>query len=121
VTCRILKVGRLLAVVVGLSGIGEAKDVAHVQIQVWTFAGERLKEAQISLLHPGTRIPYNDVKFRGQGASQVPYGGYLLRVATPGFRIFEQPIRVYQAHFAMRVLLSIACAEDCTEPTTLRG
>jgi|RhiMetdeSRZDD1v2_1073273.scaffolds.fasta_scaffold504828_2 hypothetical protein len=54
--------------------------------------------------------------FRGLRGSNIPYGDYILRLSVPGFRKYEQTLRVYQPSVSVRIGLIVSLNVDAPIP-----
>jgi len=69
----------------------------------------------VNLVHRDTNKSFRD-KFRGLQGSNIPYGDYILRLAVPGFKNYEQTLRVYQPLVSARIGLNVSLNVDTPIP-----
>jgi len=96
-------------VLIGVSiASGKAADSerSRLTIEVWNPANERIEVPQIKLVEVGTKQEL--IPIQHDGALEIPYGEYSLSVSAPGYRRFEQYIRIYQSEVYRRISLSVA-------------
>lgn len=103
----------------------EEKNFATIEITTLTQTGESVDKSISDLSQQGTNIVdliqrYTNksfrANFRGLQGSNIPYGDYRLRIAAPGFREYEQILRVYQPRVSVRIALSISRIVDTPIP-----
>lgn len=95
----------------------EERAYATVEITALTTTGEsvdgtisdlsRRGDNVIDLVQPHTNKSFR-ANFRGTKVSDIPYGNYILRLTVPGFKNYEQPLRVYQPLVSVRICLNVS-------------
>lgn len=103
----------------------EDRTSAIVEITTLTLAGESADKSISDLSQHGASVVdliqrYTNKSFRanfqGLRGSNIPYGDYILRLAVPGFREYEQTLRVYQPLVSVRIGLSVSRIVDTPIP-----
>jgi hypothetical protein len=69
----------------------------------------------VNLVQRYTNQNFRD-NFRGLQGSNIPYGDYMLRLAVPGFKNYEQTLRVYQPLVFVRIGLNVSLNVDTPIP-----
>lgn len=104
----------------------EERTSAIVEITTLTQDGESVDNSISDLSQRGTSVvdliqrhtnKSFRANFRGLQGSNIPYGDYILRLAIPGFREYEQTLRIYQPLVSVRTGLSISRIVDTPIPT----
>ncbi len=126
---RIKHLALLLLLLFGLEGQGTpsaARASATIEITTLTQAGESVDESIADLSRRGTQTVdltsrWSNKSFRanfkGLYGSNIPYGDYTLKLTVPGFREYEQILRVYQPLVSVRVTLIVSRIIDMPIPT----